>query len=122
MTVKEEDLAECRVRAQAARTEFRTALFGAKGRLSPSRLREDATIAATQRFDQATGTLRDTARSHPAILASAAAGGLAFLFRRPLVRLTRRAAAATAEAWREHMSKRRAADGERHVQDDRQGP
>lgn len=122
MTAKEEDLAQCRIRAQAARTEFRTALFGAKGRLSPSRLREDATIAATERIDRTAGTLRDTARAHPGILASAAAGGLAFLFRHPLARLTRRAAAAIAEAWREHMSKRRSADGERHVQDDRQGP
>ena len=80
-------IAAARTRSALARAQFRSAAEDAFDWLSPSRLKAEATMVATQQIDEAKAALGRQVRSHPLAAWSALAAVatlLTYLLRRPV--------------------------------------
>ncbi|CAN5275909.1 hypothetical protein BH10PSE13_BH10PSE13_01930 [soil metagenome] len=85
-------MASARARSGAARAQFRSAAAEALEWLSPSRLKAEAAMVATQQIDEAKAALGRQVRSHPLAAWSglaAVAALLTYMLRRPAVALAR---------------------------------
>lgn len=102
----EPDLIAARDRALAARADFQAALTQAADRFAPSRLKEDAAMAASQGIDGAKEALRQQVQRHPVLL-SALAGILALLVLWRPVRALTRAGRKSVQALRDHLGQGR---------------
>lgn len=76
-------LAKARARADEAKVAFQTSLTETKGRIAPSRLKQDVTDAINGQVQQTKLKVRNTVDAHPVIATSAAAGAAAIIFWRP---------------------------------------
>lgn len=124
MSVDPRAVAQARQQADGARQRFIANVGATKRRVSPTRFKEDALIAAADRIDHARLVTVETVRRRPAL--SAAIGGTlaALILWRPARALWRGGRKAT-QAALHHIEQRRRPDGERapDTQDsDDQGP
>lgn len=76
-------IARARARADLARLRFASSVRGARQRLAPARIKEDALVAASDRVEAARADARRTLMRHPLVAASSIAGLVAILFWKP---------------------------------------
>lgn len=76
-------IAKAREQADLARMRFLTQLRGTQQRIAPSRLKDDALVAAGDKVDAVKADLKRSVTQHPVLAAGAAAGSIALLFWKP---------------------------------------
>lgn len=77
------ELMRARARADEAKAAFHTALEDAKGRIAPTRLKQDVSDAISGKVQQTKTKALNSIDAHPIIATSAAAGAAAIIFWRP---------------------------------------
>jgi hypothetical protein len=87
---KEEEYRAAALKAQASRLLFADALARARARLSPDRLKADTQAAINRAVQDGRKQARNAVRRHPLAIGLSLAALGAFLFRRPLMALSRR--------------------------------
>lgn len=85
--------------AKVARADFMRSVDEARARLSPGRLKKDATRQLRQIADNAQRETIESARKHPFIIGGVTATVIAWIFRRPLMALSQRAGVSIRKAW-----------------------
>jgi hypothetical protein len=79
----EERLKRARGRADLARMRFTTALDATRRRLSPDRLKNDASLLVSDKVTEAKRSLWQSLRAHPIMTSSAVLGAAALVFWKP---------------------------------------
>lgn len=84
------EIVAARARAEAARQRLLTSAHELQARLRPATLAENAKAVVMDKGEALADTASDFARRKPAVVGGVAAAGLAFLARKPILRLFRR--------------------------------
>lgn len=92
--------------SRAARHRFLDNLADTRARFEPDRLKRDIGDAAKRQAEIAKMKAEDMAREHPVAIGAAAAGLIAWLFRRPIAALSRLLGVKAANAWRTRNERR----------------
>ncbi|AUW59127.1 hypothetical protein C1T17_14540 [Sphingobium sp. SCG-1] len=89
MSARDEYLAAVET-AEAKKQSFLANVQIARARVSPTRLKNDAKAKLVHTIDTTREKASDTVRNHPAATGLVGVGVIAYLFRRPLCRMTKR--------------------------------
>lgn len=84
---------------QVARGDFLRSVDKAKARLSPVRLKDDAVRQLHRTADHMRRDAAEAARKHPLIVGGIAATVVGWIFRKPLLALSRTASVSIRKAW-----------------------